>query len=339
MRYLFPLSPYNQQRQFQKPVWIYPVHLAMYATYLRDRGHEVVWGSNDDDEVDAVFHDQVERQIIKNDTQIDALFEKLPAPDRVFTDAKNPRWQNYGNYKLHPATHMMSAFGCWHGKCSFCHENGKPYITRDPLDVADEVKACHDLGFKEIFDDAATFPCDKWCEIFYLALCRHGIDGKMKFGCNLRIDSKNDFKLMKRIGYRMVLFGVESANQLTLTRINKGINVENIEPTLRRASQAGLEPHITVMFGYPWETHDDAMNTVKFAHEMLLKGYSKSVQASIFCAPRTPPDEKDPNHRYVGMTYDIYKHPLFWYQKIKDLRSWQDLIYLLKRINLIGGAK
>ena len=41
MRYLFPLSPYNQQRQFEKPVWVYPAHLAMYATYLRNQGHEV----------------------------------------------------------------------------------------------------------------------------------------------------------------------------------------------------------------------------------------------------------------------------------------------------------
>src|SRR3990167_1984920 len=43
MRYLFPLSPYNQQRQFEKPVWVYPCHLAAYATYLRNEGHEVVW--------------------------------------------------------------------------------------------------------------------------------------------------------------------------------------------------------------------------------------------------------------------------------------------------------
>ncbi len=56
MRYLFPLSPYNQQRQFQKPVWVYPCHLAAYATYLRNDGHHVQWGG-----YEAVFDSLIPR--------------------------------------------------------------------------------------------------------------------------------------------------------------------------------------------------------------------------------------------------------------------------------------
>ena len=65
MRYLFPLSPYNQQRQFQKPVWVYPAHLAMYATHLRNEGHEVYW----DDVKNTPLHEQL--NLIQNDFQID----------------------------------------------------------------------------------------------------------------------------------------------------------------------------------------------------------------------------------------------------------------------------
>src|SRR3990167_1722875 len=107
--YSFPLNPYNQQRQYQKPVWVYPAHLAMYATYLRNEGHDVKWDSDDDDYLDAIMEADtlpLDAEVfkIRNDFQIEVPFEKLPYPDRVFTDAKNPRWQSYGNYKRHPAT-------------------------------------------------------------------------------------------------------------------------------------------------------------------------------------------------------------------------------------------
>src|SRR3990167_5048232 len=120
MRYLFPLSPWNQQRQYEKPVWVYPAHLASYATYLRDQGHNVCWGNCDGSSPSPgtvhLSHDKT----VNDDYDIDIPFEKLPFPDRKFTDAKNPRWQSYGNYKFHPATHMMASNLCWYGKCTFC---------------------------------------------------------------------------------------------------------------------------------------------------------------------------------------------------------------------------
>ncbi len=47
-------------------------------------------------------------------------FLSLPHPDRVFTRAKD---YTSGNYKYLPGTHIMSASGCWWGKCTFCVEN------------------------------------------------------------------------------------------------------------------------------------------------------------------------------------------------------------------------
>jgi radical SAM superfamily enzyme YgiQ (UPF0313 family) len=37
------------------------------------------------------------------------------------------------------------------------------------------------------------------------------------------------------------------------------------------ASNAGLEPHITIMVGYPWETREDAWNTFKLANTSLKR--------------------------------------------------------------------
>src|SRR3990167_3355889 len=184
MRYLFPLSSWNQQRQWEKPVWVYPVHLAMYATYLRNDGHEVIWGNPYDWvlEYKNLYQDDYEKRlkfissfgdnfIIKNDFQIDIPFEKIPYPDRIFTDAMNPRWQSYGNYKFHPATHMMASNLCWYGKCTFCIDTAKLQAgekrgLRSVNHVIEEIYDLIRLGFREVFDDSGTFPVGAWLEEF-----------------------------------------------------------------------------------------------------------------------------------------------------------------------------
>src|SRR3990167_2089495 len=166
MRYLFPLSPANQQRQLQKMVWVYPAHLAMYATYLRNEGDEVIWWDSGDRFYPNMQYPLYDK-VIRNDFQIDVPFEKLPYPDRTFTDAKNKRWQSYGNYKKHPATHMMASNLCWWGKCTFCVDTlklqqGEKRGLRSVGHVIEEVDDLIRLGFKESFDDSGTFPIGDW---------------------------------------------------------------------------------------------------------------------------------------------------------------------------------
>ena len=54
---------------------------------------------------------------------------------------------------------------------------------------------------------------------------------KIKISCNMRLNAIKDiktYKLMKKAGFRMILFGIESANQKTLDKINKNLRVEEI---------------------------------------------------------------------------------------------------------------
>ena len=86
---------------------------------------------------------------------------------------------------------------------------------------------------------------------------------------------------MKQAGFRLVLFGLESANQKTLDRIDKNLKAEDIIASCRSAREAGLYPHITIMFGYPWETYEDALNTLKLGRWLLKKGYAYTAQATV----------------------------------------------------------
>ena len=341
MRYLFPLNPYNQQRQFQKPVWVYPAHLAMYATYLRNEGHEVVWGGKENIfslEPGAInyFYGTYDKAI-KDDFQIDVPFEKLPYPDRIFTDAKNPRWQSYGNYKYHPATHMMASNLCWWGKCTFCIDTeklkaGEKRGVRSVAHVISEIDDLIRLEFREVFDDSGTFPIQDWLDEFCKEMLKNGRNKKIVWGCNMKPISKKivPFKLMKEAGCRFILVGVESANQKTIDRIRKGQESEKVIENIKAMSDAGLEVHTTWMSSYPWETLEEEKKTIKLCNYLLRKGYSHTAQASIYMPPRTAPPNTKAEHERIKLYFNAYKHPEYWYNKIKSIRRLEDVTYLIR---------
>lgn len=349
MRYLFPLNPYNQQRQFEKPVWVYPAHLAMYATYLKKAGHDITWGE------DEVYYELAPGEksvtmavdkIINVDDKIDVPFEFLPKPDRILTDGKNKRWQSYGNYKFHPATHMMSSNLCWYGKCTFCIdtvklEKGEKRGIRPVDHVIAEIDDLIAQGYKEVFDDSGTFPIGKWLEEFCMKMKICGRNKKIKIGCNMRVQElpPGTWRMMKDAGFRFILFGIESANQITLDKIKKAANANETIKIMREASEAGLEPHGTFMTGYPWETEEDERRTIDLCHYLLRKGYLKTAQASVYSLPRTKPDPNSPGHRYLPRFYDVYKSPEFIFRKIRDIRHVEDFTYLIRGARLVIEEK
>lgn len=332
MKVWFPLSPYNQQRQYEKPVWVYPAHLAMYATALHQQGHTVQWGGQEMGTYGKVVQD---------DFAIEIPFEQLPSPDRILTEGKHPRWQAYGNYRYHPATHMMVSNLCWYGKCTFCIdtyklEHGEHRGVRSVAHVMEEIDDLISQGYKEVFDDSGTFPVGKWLEEFHQQM--QSRKRKIRLGVNMK-PIKMDYKLLADCGVGFTLVGIESANQVTVDRIKKGQRSEDIIPIIKSMNDAGLQVHLTTMFGYEWESHEDAMRTVNLVHYLLKKGYAKTAQASVFSPPRTKPNPASPGHRYIPMIYEAYRSPQFWWHKFIDIRRVEDITYLLRGARLVVEEK
>jgi len=219
----------------------------------------------------------------------------LPEIDRELTQWKLYAYKN-GNFKYTPGVYMMSGRDCWWGRCSFCSWTtlfpGNNWRTRSAKLALDEVGHLIDLGVKEIMEDSGSLPIGSWLQEFCTGMIERGYNKKVVMSCNMRINGIKEpeiWKLMKQAGFRFILFGLESANQITLDRINKGLRVEEIEPNLRICKQAGLEPHITAMIGYPWESKEDASRTVELAKSLFKKGYVDTLQATIVIPyPGTP---------------------------------------------------
>lgn len=236
---------------------------------------------------------------------------------------------------------MMASNLCWYGKCVFCVDTlklqmGEKRGVRSVAHVMEEIDDLISQGYREVFDDSGTFPVGKWLEEFHQKMQTR--KKKIHLGINMK-PIKMDYKLLADCGVGFTLVGIESANQMTVDRIKKGQKSEDIIPIIKSMNEAGLKVHLTSMFGYSWESHEDAMRTVELVHYLLKKGYAKTAQASVYSPPRTAPDPASPGHQYVPMIYDAYRSPQFWWQKAKDLKRWEDLTYLLRGARLVLEEK
>ena len=211
--------------------------------------------------------------------------DQLPLIDRKLTNWREYAYKN-GNFYKTPGTYTMFARDCWWGKCTFCSWASlyPNYKIMSAGRAVDEVKEAVRCGCKEVFDDSGTFPKGEWLNEF----CEKVIKWKEEtgsdvgFGCNLRPGSlgREEYHLLRRTGFNFVLFGMESGNDRTLQALRKGYTVGEVEEAIRMASEAGLKPHATVMFGYPWESSQDADNTIQTVRR-LFRGGLYSVQATM----------------------------------------------------------
>lgn len=203
------------------------------------------------------------------------------------------KWHLYnernGNFKVTPGAYTMAGRDCWwrkDGGCTFCSWPTLYPIFRvmKPELLADEIGLLiENYNVKSVFDDTGCFPAGEWLRRFANLMIERGYNKKVQFSCNMRFGAltRDDYRLMKRAGFRMLLFGVESGSQATLDRLNKGTKIADIMNESRIPREEGLEPHITIMVGYPWETRQDAMSTLNVAKTMMQKGWAVTLQSTV----------------------------------------------------------
>jgi radical SAM superfamily enzyme YgiQ (UPF0313 family) len=311
--------------------------------------------------------------------QLNHDLDDLPFVDRDLT-----KWRLYseknGNFKETPGTYTMVGRDCWwrkNGGCTFCSWPTlyPSYRVRKPELLADEVGMLIErYRVKEVFDDTGTFPVGNWLRRFASLMIEREYNEEIRFSCNMRFEAltREDYQLMKKAGFRMLLFGLESASQTTLDRLNKGTTVENIVKECRVAREEGLEPHITIMVGYPWETRNDALATLKLAEMLMEKGWAVTLQSTIVTPyPGTRLydeafendwfrvdlkdydcfDMREPVLKTMDMEpeevmkicdeiYRVFLSPKYVFRHLIRIRSWRDVKYSVRgAMKVLGHVK
>ncbi len=297
--------------------------------------------------------------------------DDLPWIDRDLT-----KWWNYGEflYKRTPFMYTLAGRDCPYGKCTFCSWTtiAPRFKVRSAKNLLDEIGMLIErYGVREIFDDTGTFPIGGYMQEFCEGMIERGYNKKIYFDINFRFDYFNPklAKMMKSAGFRWMKMGLESANQETVNRLKKKSEISLVAEKCRIAKQAGLDVHLTIMVGYPWETKQDALNTVNLAKYLMREGLADTLQGTVVIPyPGTPLYDQAVENNWLtvppgeweryGMTEPVLKvsdmtpdevmkmargiysgvlHPKFMLKVLRDIKSVDDIAYLYRSARALFG--
>lgn len=198
--------------------------------------------------------------------------EHLPLLDRKIVS-----WQNYRETWRHREEFgwVQSGRGCY-GQCAYCSWNYVYYDcqmrTMSSQAAFTEMEHAHwKYGLKEFLDDADTF----MIKPLGLELASKILEEKLDVFWNIQTRADviaqawdSDLELLARSGLHVVKLGIDGANDFTLHKILKGHTVEHVRKAVEKLKDAGLEIHINLILGWPWETKQEAYKAVQFVKDL-----------------------------------------------------------------------
>ncbi len=224
-----------------------------------------------------------------NFKQVEEL-ETSPIINRDLTHWKDYAYEN-GNFLQTPGAYATSVIrDCMFGKCTFCRYNG-PDLTFSMMDIEHSLDEYENLinnyGVKEIFDDSGVWYRGREARAFAQGIIDRGLHKKgCYFGINTRFEylDEETLKLMGKANFRFVLLGYEAADNETLTRLNKGYQLEHVDNCLKWMTKYGMHPHLTIMVGYYWQTKEQLDQTVSEVKRLMFSGLARTLQVTL-CTP------------------------------------------------------
>ncbi|MDD5355130.1 MAG: radical SAM protein [Candidatus Omnitrophica bacterium] len=183
-------------------------------------------------------------------------------------------WNGAGREKLYAP--ILTSRGCPFN-CAFCNSRnifGRGFRTRSPENVFSEILFLYrKYGVKEIhiIDDVFNFNSERVSRICSL-IVNSGIDFSLAFPNGLRIDMMTEEMIssLKRAGTYKINYGIETAEPDMQRIINKELNLTCANDIINKTMNAGIITAGYFILGFPNESRENMMKTVRFALESNL---------------------------------------------------------------------
>jgi len=165
------------------------------------------------------------------------------------------------------------------GGCAYCHDGSIPAGRSREAPVEEQLKRGIEAG-KKRYGDGVLFTAyfqansntyagtDELKKLYSAPLAFKEIIG---ISIGTRPDCVGD-EVLELIGsfkekYREIWleFGLQSSNDRTLKRINRGHSAGDFADAVKRAKAKGIKTAAHIIIGFPWETPADYINTARFA--------------------------------------------------------------------------
>jgi len=212
--------------------------------------------------------------------------DSVPFPARELFD--DQAYKNYYSRKFgYTITSMITSRGCPFN-CDFCSRPifGNQFRTRSAANIVDEIEMMLPLGYDRIWfaDDCFTLDRKRLMNTCNEIIQR---DIKIDWECLSRVDTINRemTKKMKQAGCVRVFFGMESGNDSVLALMKKQATTKRAKEAVQTTKQSGIQVGAFFIVGYPGETNETILDTVRFASSLPLDYLSFTFPYPI---PGTP---------------------------------------------------
>jgi len=161
----------------------------------------------------------------------------------------------------------LTSRGCEWSRCAFCnhHATYPGYSEMSPSSVIDLIRHCKESYTTNLFMFHDESLSARRARLLTDALASSGI--KDVYFYSYAYPRGYDAALLRdmhRAGFRTLVWGVESGSQRVLDSMLKGTSVSEVEGILKASSESGITNVLFILFGFPGETREDALQTVEF---------------------------------------------------------------------------
>jgi radical SAM superfamily enzyme YgiQ (UPF0313 family) len=214
---------------------------------------------------------KIGHEIAKTEPQFISNLDEVPFPARHLLPMRMyHRELSYLTVK--PVDTMSVHRGCPY-RCAYCETRelwGSACRAFSPPRVISEIKHMMETyGTRGIYFVGDNFTINKKRTS---ELCQQIRESKIdiKWTCETRADliSKELLAEMKSAGCQTIFFGVESGSPAIQQKLDKNINLQEVERTFELCRQVGIRTATSFMLGIPGETVNDMKATFKFAKHL-----------------------------------------------------------------------
>jgi anaerobic magnesium-protoporphyrin IX monomethyl ester cyclase len=224
---------------------------------------------------DGVCHSNPSRPFERD---LDAI--PFPARDLFPNESYKHYWKTFHGYAT---TNQITTRGCPY-LCDFCSNPvfGRSYRERSAENVVAEMKEIENLGYERVFfsDDCFTQNL-KRVEQICDTLIEEKVD--LQWMCLSRAD-RLDLRTatkMAQAGCVQIFFGIESGDERMLGVMNKRIVLRDVVKAISSARCAGIATGGFFILGYPGETTESLLETLRFSSSLPLDYLSYSFPYPI----------------------------------------------------------
>ncbi len=216
----------------------------------------------------------------------------------------------------------LATRGCYWGRCEFCdHGEGYTagYRSKKIHQVLDEIQYLRDkYGARHFHFTDESYP-----PALFRKLCQGLVERKMGIAWTTHMRYEKSlldepvWEDAKRSGCKYLHVGYESGNERVLKLMDKATTTDVIKRSLELSHRAGIWNHAMGFFGFPGETREEALDSVRFLAEN--QELVNSVGFGTFDLSRHTPVAKNPDKwgvtPYINPAWDL---ALDYYYTVKQ---------------------